>query len=202
LGKEKAQKTDVEMMARKGRLFVVSGPSGAGKSTVIDAVLKDRPELHYSISFTTRPPRGSEKNGVEYHFVTESVFRRMVDRNEFAEWAEVHGHLYGTSAKCIEEIMAAGQDVVLDIDVEGARKLFSKYPDAVSVFIAPPDMKELEKRLIKRATDLDEVVKRRLDNAKTEMAQAKRYTHVLVNEDLGRTVSEVEAIMDEVSADG
>jgi len=190
------------MMARKGRLFVISGPSGAGKSTVIDAVLKDCPELHYSISFTTRPPRGSEKDGVEYHFVTESVFRQMVDRNEFAEWAEVHGHLYGTSAKRIEEIMASGQDVVLDIDVKGARKLFSKYLDAVSVFIAPPNMKELEKRLIKRATDLDEVVKRRLENAKTEMAQAKRYTRVLVNEDLGRTVSEMEAIIDEVSADG
>jgi len=190
------------MIARKGRLFVISGPSGTGKSTVINAVLKDRPELHYSISFTTRPRRGSEKNGVEYHFVTESVFRRMVDRNEFAEWAEVHGYLYGTSAKRLEEIMASGQDVVLDIDVEGARKLFSKYPDAVSVFIAPPDMKELKKRLIKRGTDLDEVVKRRLENAKTEMAQAKRYTHVLVNEDLGRTVSEVEAIIDEVSADG
>jgi guanylate kinase len=190
------------MKARKGRLFVISGPSGAGKSTVINAVLKDRPELHYSISFTTRPPRGSEKDGVEYHFVTESVFRRMVDRNEFAEWAEVHGHLYGTSARRIEEITASGQDVVLDIDVEGARKLFSKYPDAVSVFIAPPDMEELEKRLTERATDRDEVVKRRLKNARTEMAHAKRYTHILVNEDLGRTVSEVEAIMDAVSADG
>jgi len=202
LDKRKHERADVEMIARKGRLFVISGPSGTGKSTVINAVLKDRPELHYSISFTTRPRRGSEKNGVEYHFVTESVFRRMVDRNEFAEWAEVHGYLYGTSAKRIEEIMASGQDVVLDIDVKGARKLFSKYLDAVSVFIAPPNMKELEKRLIKRATDLDEVVKRRLENAKTEMAQAKRYTHVLVNEDLGRTVSEVEAIIDEVSADG
>ncbi len=186
-------------MATKGHLFIISGPSGAGKSTILGAILKKRPQLRYSISCTTRPPRGDEENGVEYHFVSEAVFRRKIDRGEFAEWAEVHGHLYGTSATHVEEVLARGLDILLDIDVQGAKRLSAKYPEAISVFVTPPNMEELEKRLLKRGMDSLAAVQQRLKNAKAEVAQAHDYGHVVVNDDLAQSVSDLESIIEKAS---
>ncbi len=183
-------------MAAKGHLFIISGPSGAGKSTIIGTILRKRPQFRYSISYTTRLPRGNEQDGVDYHFISEAAFRKKIEAGELAEWAEVHGRLYGTSATYIEEVLAVGQDVLLDIDVQGAKRLFSKYPEAISVFVAAPDRAELRKRLMKRGTDSPEAVERRLKDAEEEMAQAHLYDHVLVNDDLNQTVSGLEAILE------
>jgi len=186
-------------MKKKGRLFIISGPSGTGKSTLIEAVLKKHPELRYSISHTTRPPRGSEKNGVDYYFISENAFKEKIEVGDFAEWAEVHGHLYGTSAANIEQNLVKGEDILLDIDVVGARKLFGKFPEAISVFVAPPTFAELERRLTARNTDSPDAVKRRITNAKAEMAQADRYDHVVVNEDLVQAIAKLETILEDAS---
>ncbi len=189
-------------MVKRGHLFVISGPSGAGKSTVIGSILEKRPQLRYSVSYTTRLPREKERHGVDYHFISEQAFRERVEVGEFAEWAEVHGHMYGTSATFIEETLARGGDILLDIDVQGAKQLLPKFPEAVSIFIVPPTARELEKRLVGRETDSPEVVARRLKNAEAEMAQADCYDHVVVNDDLARTISGIEAILEAVSSDG
>ena len=189
-------------MLNKGHLFIISGPSGAGKSTILRAILEKKPQLRYSISYTTRPRRSNEQDGVDYHFISELAFREKIHANELAEWADVHGHLYGTWAPYIEEALSSGQDVLLDIDVEGAKKLFSEYPEAISVFLRPPSMKELEKRLVKRHTDSPATVKQRLKNAEVEMAQAHHYDHIILNDNLAETVSGLEAIIQEACLNG
>lgn len=183
-------------MGKKGHLFIISAPSGAGKSTILTAILKEDRRLRYSISCTTRPPRGSERDGVHYYFVSDATFRKKIDSRELAEWAEVHGHLYGTSAKFLEDSLHRGHDILFDIDVEGARKLCAKYPEATLVFIAPPSMEELERRLARRGTDSPEAIEQRLKNAKAEMAESKWYHHVIVNDDLDRAISELKAIIE------
>lgn len=183
-------------MARKGHLFIISAPSGAGKSTILTAILKKDPRLRYSISCTTRPPRGNERDGVHYYFISDDAFRKKIDSGELAEWAEVHGHLYGTSAKFLQDGLDRGHDIVFDIDVEGAKKLRAQYPEATLVFIAPPSMEELERRLVQRGTDSPEAIEQRLKNAKEEMAESKWYHHVIVNDDLGRAISELKTIIE------
>ena len=189
-------------MPKSGHLFIVSGPSGSGKSTILRAIRDKRPQLNYSISYTTRSPRGRERDGVDYHFISEAAFRDKMETGELAEWAEVHGHLYGTSATYIETSIADGQSVLLDIDVQGAKKLTAKYPDAISVFIMPPNMRELERRLNKRGTDLPEAVERRLKNAEAEMAEAHGYDHVIVNDDLAEAMLKLETIIEAASSRG
>jgi len=191
-----------EQMQKKGRLFIISGPSGTGKSTLIEAVLKKRPTLRYSISYTTRPPRGNEENGVDYFFISRQAFKERMDAGDFSEWAEVHGHLYGTLTANIEKAVANGEDILLDIDVVGDSKLLGKFPDAVSIFVAPPTMEVLKMRLTERNTDSPDAVNRRLKNAEIEMAHAGRYDHVVVNEDLVQAISRIEAILDDASANG
>jgi guanylate kinase len=188
----------LHVMPRKGHLFIISGPSGTGKSTIVRATLEQRPKLGYSVSCTTRPPRADEQDGVDYHFISEETFRQKIDANELAEWAEVHGHLYGTPARYIEETLAGGQDVLLDIDVEGTKRLSSRYAEAISVFIAPPTMTELERRLNRRGTDSPEVVARRLKTAAVEMTQVESYDHVIVNDDLAQALLKLETIMKKV----
>jgi len=182
---------------KTGRLIVVSGPSGAGKSTIISRVLARRPDLAYAVSVTTRPRRGQERNGVDYHFVSEETFQEKIQLGELAEWARVHGHYYGTCARFIEAQRRDGTGVVVDVDTQGAKSLLSKYRDAISIFVSPPTMEILQERLVSRGTETREAIDTRLENARKEMKQMDQYTHVLVNDDAERAVSEFLALLNE-----
>lgn len=164
-----------------GNLFVVAAPSGAGKSSLVKALLELDSHLVVSVSHTTRAPRGQEVDGREYWFIDDPVFRAMVDRGEFVEWAEVHGHLYGTSRGAIEARVADGHDVVLEIDWQGALQIKRLFPNAVLVFILPPSYEELLQRLRRRGEDGPEVIERRMANARVEVAQARHFDYVIVN---------------------
>lgn len=172
-----------------GHLFIVSAPSGAGKTTLCHAVRKRFPEMHYSISATTRPPRPGETHGVDYHFVTREDFQHRIAEGAWAEWAEVHGHYYGTPADVIDEKRAAGADVLLDIDVQGARQLLHRYPDSVTIFVLPPSVDALRRRLENRGADTPAVIERRLKAAQEEMAESGHYRHVIINDDLDAAIS-------------
>jgi len=173
-----------------GNLFVVSAPSGAGKTTLCRALRRAYPDMRYSISHTTRRPRPGETNGVDYFFIAETEFLLMRDQGDLAEWARVHGHFYGTSVKFLEEVLANGRDILLDIDVQGTRQLLKRYPDAVTIFIMAPSLEILRQRLQHRATDDPKIIDRRLRNAEKEIAQKSIYRHVIVNDDLERATKE------------
>jgi guanylate kinase len=179
-----------------GFLLVLSGPSGAGKGTLVERLLKERTDCVFAISATTRPIRATETDGVQYHFVTREEFEARRDRGYFLEWAEVHGKLYGTPVHEVDEKIAQGKVVVLDIDVQGGASVRRARPDAVSVFIYPPSLDELLARLRKRATDKDEVIATRLANAPGEMAQYVHYDYLVVNDDLERAAAQLIAVHD------
>ena len=179
----------------RGMLIVVSSPSGGGKGTLIDRVLKTVPDLAFSVSYTTRAPRGSEQNGREYFFVDEPVFRAMIDRGEFLEWADVYGHLYGTSASQVARERAAGHDIILEIDVQGAESIRHKVSDAISVFILPPSFELLRKRLVARATDSAADLQRRLTGAPAEVAQYEHFDYVILNDDINRASQQLAAVI-------
>jgi guanylate kinase len=164
-----------------GNLFVVAAPSGAGKSSLVKALLELDARLQVSVSHTTRAPRGQEQDGREYHFIDVPTFRRMVDAGDFFEWAEVHGNLYGTSRGAIEARIAGGEDVVLEIDWQGALQIKRLFPNAVLVFILPPSWDELQQRLTRRGEDPPEVIAERLRNARVEVAQAQHFDFVIIN---------------------
>jgi len=164
-----------------GNLFVVSAPSGAGKSSLVNAVLAEDPKLALSISFTTRAPRPGEQNGREYHFVEPPVFEAMLERGEFLECAEVHGNRYGTSQKWIDETRARGLDVLLEIDWQGAQQVRRVYPQAITVFIVPPSLEELERRLRSRGQDGEAVIRGRIANAVEEMGHVVEFDYVIIN---------------------
>lgn len=168
-------------MQQAGSLFVVAAPSGAGKSSLVKALLEMDSRLGVSVSHTTRPPRGQEQEGREYHFVSEPAFRAMVAAGEFIEWAEVHGNLYGTSHAAIDNRISQGHDVVLEIDWQGALQIKQLFPDAVLVFILPPSWDELAQRLNRRGEDLPDVIAQRLINARHEVAQARHFDFVIIN---------------------
>jgi guanylate kinase len=176
---------------RPGRLFIVSAPSGAGKSTLCQRLRRRFKRLRYSISHTTRPPRRGETDGIDYHFTTRREFESGIQEGRWAEWAEVHGNYYGTSGRFIDRCLKDGHGVLLDIDVQGTRKLLVRYPDSVTIFIQPPSMAVLEQRLKARATDSPEAIARRLRNAADEMAQAGIYRHLVVNDDLETALAEL-----------
>jgi len=158
-----------------GNLFVVAAPSGAGKSSLVKALMELDAKVQPSVSHTTRPPRGQEKHGREYYFVSDDEFARMVEQQAFLEWAAVHGHRYGTSRMAIESRIAQGADVVLEIDYQGAAQIKQLYPDAVLIFVLPPSLQELENRLRNRGEDAEDVIALRLRNAREEMAQVHHF---------------------------
>ena len=168
-------------METPGNLFVVAAPSGAGKSSLVKALLELDSHLAVSVSHTTRPPRGQEQDGREYWFVNEPEFRAMIDRGEFFEWAQVHGNLYGTSRKAIEARLQHGEDVVLEIDWQGALQIKQLFPHAVLIFILPPSWDELLQRLHRRGEDHPEVIEQRMANAREEVAQARHFDFVIIN---------------------
>jgi guanylate kinase len=181
----------------RGDLFIVSSPSGGGKTTLIRRLLENPPgaPLHFSVSHTTRPMRPGEQDGREYHFVSLPEFQAMVGRDEFLEHNEVHGHIYGTSRKEVLPRLAAGEDVILDIDVQGARDIRRVYPDAIDVFIVPASLAELERRLRSRGLDGEEAIRKRLINAAREIQEAPEFQYVIVNEDLNSAIRELESIV-------
>jgi guanylate kinase len=180
---------------KAGRLFVITAPSGAGKTSLIDALVRADPSLKLSISYTTRAPRPGEKDGVDYHFVDEPAFLGMQARGEFLENAEVHGYRYGTSRKVITEALARGEDLILEIDWQGARQVRGIYPECVGIFILPPSIEELERRMRSRGQDADAVIRRRLDNARGEMEHAGEFHYAIINKDFDTARQELAAII-------
>ena len=174
-----------------GRLFIVSAPSGTGKSTLCSAVRRQLGDLAYSVSYTTRPPRKGERQAVDYYFVSEAEFRRGIGEGRWAEWARVHGNFYGTSARWIEETLNSGRDILLEIDLQGARQMVKQFPDAVTIFIMPPSMEELEKRLRHRASDNLRDIDLRLENARQEIAQRSFCRHELINDEIGKAIRDL-----------
>lgn len=181
-----------------GILYIISAPSGSGKSTLVNELRSMVPNLEFSISYTTRPPRGSEHNGREYYFVGRSEFERMKAADEFLEYAEVFGHYYGTGCRVLDDARASGKDLLLDIDVQGAEQVRKKVPDAMSIFVMPPDRTTLEQRLRNRSqTDKvdPKVIERRLENAQKEIVNYNKYGYILVNKILDKAVHELKAIV-------
>src|SRR5882672_12797493 len=176
-------------------VYIVSAPSGSGKSTLVSELFKVATRLDFSISYTTRPPRGSEQNGKEYFFVTKDQFEAMIEANEFLEYANVFGNYYGTAKRFLREAEARGNDLLLDIDVQGAQQVKQGIPDAVSIFILPPDRETLEWRLRSRGLDSEAVIRRRLDNARREIENYSKYGYILINEKLERATDELKAVV-------
>ena len=183
------------MIRRRGALFVVSAPSGAGKTTLCREVRLGVPELAYSVSVTTRPRRSGEIEGTDFRFLDEPAFRAMLDRDELAEWATVHGHLYGTPAAPLDLVLHEGHDVLLDIDTQGAAQLRKRYPEAVLIFLVAPSMAELETRLRERRSDDDVEIARRLARAREEIALWRQYDYLIVNRDVKEAMDQLTAII-------
>ena len=181
--------------SQRGLLIILSAPSGGGKSTLARLLRERRGDIGVSISHTTRAPRGNERDGVEYHFVDDAAFDVMVSTHAFAEWANVYGRRYGTSRAEIERIRGQGRHVLLDIDIQGAVSIMALYSDAVSVFIMPPDLETLERRLRRRGTETDAAMASRLAAAKAEIAQHHLYKYTLINDDLHRAVDDLQSIL-------
>jgi guanylate kinase len=178
-----------------GNLYVVAAPSGAGKTTLVRLLLEHERTVHLSISFTTRPPRPGEQSGREYHFVDAAEFHAMIARQEFLEWAEVHGNFYGTSKKWIADQLAAGHDVLLEIDWQGAQQVRALFPQAIGVFILPPSMEELTRRLTGRGTDSADVIARRLSAAQAEMRHVGEFDYVIINDQLEQALDDLRAVV-------
>jgi guanylate kinase len=176
-------------------VFIISAPSGSGKSTIVDMLRKLVEGLDFSVSYTTRPPRGSEQNRREYYFVPRPEFEAMVARGEFLEHADVFGNYYGTARRVLEEAQRKGHDLLLDIDVQGATQIQKSIPDAISIFVLPPNHQKLEWRLRHRGTDSDKVIRRRLATARREIENYEKYDYILVNDDLEKAVDEMKAIV-------
>ena len=179
----------------QGRLFIISAPSGAGKTTLCRAIRDLFPDLRYSVSYTTRPPRTGEQEGQDYFFISADEFKNNIRRNTWAEWAEVHDHFYGTSAEFIDRHLSQGHDILLDIDVSGARQILARYPESITIFILPPTFETLKQRLIKRGTDSAQTIARRLKNAEMEIAQKGLYKNIIINDRLPDTIEALAAII-------
>jgi guanylate kinase len=174
---------------------VLSAPSGAGKTTIARALVEASADVVFSVSATTRPARDHEKDGVDYHFLSETEFRAMIEADEFVEWAEVHGHLYGTTRETLKAALDEGRFMILDVDVQGAMQMRERVPDVVLVFVLPPSADALVERLTGRGTEGEDTVIRRIENARTELEQAAQFDYVVVNENLEQAIDEVRGIV-------
>ncbi len=174
---------------------VLSAPSGAGKTTIARALVKGSEDVVFSISSTTRPAREHEVDSVDYHFLSEADFRAMIEADELIEWAEVHGHLYGTSRQALQDALDNGRFLILDVDVQGAMQMRERVPDAVLVFVLPPSANALVERLTERGTEEKETVIRRIENARAELEQAAKFDYIVVNENLDQAIDEVRSIV-------
>lgn len=183
-------------MKPQGVLLVLSGPSGAGKGTICEQLRNKRKNLAYSVSATTRAPRKGEVDGRDYFFVTIEKFKEMIANNELLEYAEIYGNYYGTPRSYVMSILDEGRDVVLEIDPQGALQVKESFPDAVFVFVVPPSLDELSKRIYKRGTDSEEVIKRRLSAATSELAYASKYDYIVVNDEVEKATNKVSNIID------
>ena len=186
---------DSILSKRQGAIFIISAPSGAGKTTLVKRLLKLFPDVALSVSCTTRSRRPGEVAGRDYHFVTVKRFAAMRSSSAFAEWAKVHGCWYGTPRAPLERTVRRGRDVLLDIDVQGARKIKRQYPGAVAIFVLPPSWRELRQRLASRGTDRRETIQRRLENGRREIRELMRYDYVVINRELRRAVKSLRAIV-------
>ncbi len=178
-----------------GRIYVISGPSGVGKSTIIGSLRERFPEIEYSVSHTSRLPRTNERDGVDYHFVDRGRFKSMIDNNEFVEWAKVYDDFYGTSRRGLEKQTGRGADVILDVDSQGAANIRKIFQNSILIFILPPSLEELEKRLESRATDKDEIIKKRVALAEKVLKNCEWYDYIVINDILEKAIDQVGAII-------
>ena len=182
-------------MTHNGRLFVITAPSGAGKTSLIDAIMRDDPSLKVSVSYTTRAPRRGEKNGDDYHFVDDGTFVAMKQRGEFLESAEVHGYRYGTSKQVITDALKRGEDLILEIDWQGAQQVRSIYPQCVGIFILPPSLGELRNRLKSRGKDSPEAIEKRMASARDESSHVLEFEYIIVNEQFEAALADLVAVV-------
>jgi guanylate kinase len=187
-------------MSQRGKLFLVSGPSGAGKSTLVKEALNRLDNISYSVSHTTRPPRGDEIDGQDYFFISPKEFKDRITKGQWLEWAKVHGNYYGTSGTFVEDNLNKGQSILLEIDVQGTEQVMASELNLVSIFIMPPSFAVLTQRLRSRGTDSVDIIQKRLKNAKAEIAQKHRYQYVVFNDDMDRAVSEFIRIFEKETA--
>ncbi len=185
-----------EINSKQGHLFIISAPSGGGKTTLSKAVVNRFNDIFYSVSYTTRSPRNGEQDGVDYYFIQKKDFEKRIESGHWAEWAEVHGNYYGTSAEFLDKGLDSGHDMLLDIDVQGTIQILGRYPDSVTIFIMPPSLETLRKRLEMRRTESRATIERRLLNAENEMAQKGLYRHVIVNDQLSVSIEKLIAIIE------
>lgn len=185
-----------------GRLFIISAPSGAGKSTLCKALLKRFGNILFSISHTTRTPRPGEQDGVDYFFIKQAEFEKGIKSGKWAEWAIVHENYYGTSTEYLDNKLLSGKDILLEIDVQGARQILEKYPESITIFIMAPSFDELRNRLESRGADHPDVIERRMKNAKQEVSQKDLYRHIIVNDNLSRAEGEFLALIEKYRSSG
>jgi len=181
----------VQEFKKKKFLIILIAPSGGGKSTIGKMIILNRDDIEYSISYTTRKPRGNEKDKIDYCFISESEFKNKIDANDFLEYAFVHGNFYGTSRNLVEEKLNAGRHVLLDIDIKGAKQILENGIEAITIFILPPSKKVLKQRLIKRGTDSEEIIEERLRNAVQEINQVRKFQYLVINDDLQTAYNDV-----------
>ena len=177
------------------QIFVFSAPSGAGKSTIVKALMERVNGLAYSISHTSRLPRGTEQDGVDYHFVNGTIFRKMIEQSAFLEWAQVHGHFYGTAFEAVKAQISKGSDLLMDLDVQGGRNVKKEFPESILIFLLPPSLEILKKRLTARGTDAREIIENRMAQASEEIKHCSRYDYIVINDDLDKAVFEAQSII-------